>query len=86
MVVATGFDLLKALGLRGDEGDATGAVVMTAHLWIVLVIGFVVSFIVALGVVAWFMNWVRARGFIPFAIYRIVAGIVLLVLVSQGWR
>ena len=86
MVVATGFDLLKALGLRGDEGDATGAVVMTAHLWVVLAIGFVVSFIVALGVVAWFMNWVRARGFVPFAIYRIVAGIVLLVLVAQGWR
>ena len=86
MVVATGFDLLKALGLRGDEGGTTGAVVMTAHLWIVLAIGFVVSFIVALGVVAWFMNWVRARGFIPFAIYRIVAGIVLLLLVARGWR
>ncbi len=86
MVVATGFDLLKALGLRGDEGDATGAVVMTAHSWIVLAIGFVVSFIVALGVVAWFMNWVRARGFVPFAIYRIVAGVVLLVLVARGWR
>lgn len=86
MVAATGFDLLKALGLRGNEGDATGAVVMNTHAWIVLAIGFVVSFIVALGVVAWFMNWVRARGFVPFAIYRIVAGIVLLVLVARGWR
>lgn len=86
MVAATGFDLLKALGLRGDEGDATGTVVMNSHAWIVLAIGFVVSFIVALGVVAWFMNWVRARGFVPFAIYRIVAGIVLLVLVARGWR
>lgn len=85
MVVATGFDLLKALGLRGDD-DGVGAVVMNAHAWIVLAIGFVVSFIVALGVVAWFMNWVRARGFIPFAIYRIVAGVVLLVLVARGWR
>ena len=87
MVAATGFDLLKALGLRGgSEGDATGAVVMNSHGWIVLAIGFVVSFVVALGVVAWFMNWVRARGFVPFAIYRIVAGIVLLVLVARGWR
>ena len=86
MVAATSFDLLKALGLRGDEGDATAAVVMDSHRWIVLAIGFVVSFIVALGVVAWFMNWVRARGFVPFAIYRIVAGIVLLVLVARGWR
>lgn len=86
MVVATGFDLLKALGLRGGEADATGTVVMNAHQWIVLAIGFVVSFIVALGVVAWFMNWVRARGFVPFAIYRIVAGVALLVLVARGWR
>jgi undecaprenyl-diphosphatase len=57
---------------------------MNAHNWIVLAIGFVVSFIVALGVVAWFMRWVRARGFVPFALYRIVAGIILLVLVARG--
>jgi undecaprenyl-diphosphatase len=42
----------------------------------------VVSFIVALGVVAWFMRWVRDRGFTPFAIYRIVLGIALLVLIG----
>ncbi|MDQ3626391.1 MAG: hypothetical protein M3372_04610, partial [Verrucomicrobiota bacterium] len=60
---------------------ALAPVVMTGHNWIVLAIGFAVSFIVALGVVAWFMNWVRARGFVPFAVYRIVAGIVLLGLV-----
>jgi undecaprenyl-diphosphatase len=58
---------------------------MTTHQWIVLAIGFVVSFVVALAVVAWFMRWVRARGFIPFAIYRIVAGIVLLIAVHRGF-
>ncbi len=57
---------------------------MTSHNWIVLAIGFVVSFIVALAVVAWFMRWVRARGFVPFAIYRIAAGIVVLVLIARG--
>ncbi len=86
MVVATGYDLLKAVLGSGDASDAAPAVTMTPHLWIVLAIGFVVSFIVALGVVAWFMNWVRARGFVPFAIYRIAAGIVLLLLVARGWR
>jgi len=50
----------------------------------VLGIGLVISFIVALGVVAWFMRWVRARGFAPFAIYRIVLGITLLVLIARG--
>lgn len=83
MVAATGYDLLKAIrpGSEGAGEAALAPVVMTGHNWIVLAIGFAVSFIVALGVVAWFMNWVRARGFVPFAVYRIVAGIVLLGLV-----
>jgi undecaprenyl-diphosphatase len=49
-----------------------------AHGWIVLAIGFVVSFIVAYGTVAWFMAYVRKRGFGPFAVYRIVLGILVL--------
>ena len=42
------------------------------------------SFFVALAVVAWFMNWVRARGFAPFAVYRIVLGLALLTLLMRG--
>jgi undecaprenyl pyrophosphate phosphatase UppP len=30
------------------------------------------------------MNWVRQRGFTPFAIYRIVVGIAVLVWVMKG--
>jgi undecaprenyl-diphosphatase len=45
---------------------------------VVLGIGFVVSFVVAYGVVAWFMNWVKERGFVPFAVYRIVLGTAVL--------
>jgi undecaprenyl-diphosphatase len=56
---------------------------VNTHQWIVLAIGFLVSFVVALGVVAWFMRWVRARGFAPFAIYRIVLGLVLLTLLTR---
>ncbi|MEY2482019.1 MAG: undecaprenyl-diphosphatase [Verrucomicrobiota bacterium] len=86
MVVATGYDLLKTI--RPHHGDAADVgiapLAMNAHGWIVVAIGFVVSFVVALGVVAWFMRWVRARGFAPFAIYRIVLGIVLLVLIARG--
>lgn len=86
MVVATGYDLLKTImPRRGDAADSGIApLAMNAHGWIVLAIGFAVSFVVALGVVAWFMRWVRARGFAPFAIYRIVLGIVLLVLIGRG--
>jgi undecaprenyl-diphosphatase len=86
MVVATGYDLLKTIMPGRDDAAEAGLapLAMTSHQWIVLAIGFVVSFIVALGVVAWFMRWVRARGFAPFAIYRIVFGIVLLVLIARG--
>ena len=30
------------------------------------------------------MNRVRARGFVPFAVYRIVLGVVLLTLLMRG--
>jgi undecaprenyl-diphosphatase len=35
-------------------------------------------------VVAWFMNWVRARGFAPFAIYRIILSVALMLLIASG--
>ena len=83
MVVATGFDFLKTVMPHHHEGDIA-PLAMNPHEWIVLVLGFVVSFFVALVVVAWFMNWVRARGFVPFAVYRIVLGIGLLTLLARG--
>ena len=80
MLAATGYDLLKEIHPSKAAGAATAAahVVMTGERWIVLVIGFVVSFIVALGVVEWFLLWVRKHGFTVFAVYRIVVGLVLL--------
>jgi undecaprenyl-diphosphatase len=51
---------------------------MGTERWIVLLIGIVVSFIVALGVVEWFLMWVRRHGLILFAVYRILLAIVLL--------
>jgi undecaprenyl-diphosphatase len=85
MVVATLYDLYKTLKPTRDtisEGNLAPLAV-DSHQWIVLAIGFIVSFIVAIGVVAWFMNWVRTRGFVPFAIYRIVLGVVLLFLLMR---
>lgn len=84
MAVATGFDLLRTIFPKSGADAELAPVVMTAHAWTVLAIGFVVSFVVALAVVAWFMNWVRARGFAPFAIYRIVVGVVVLVCAARG--
>ena len=76
MVVATCYDLLKSL--RGKGENAIGVSHIDAHGWVVLAIGFVVSFIVAYAAVAWFLAWVRRRGFGPFAIYRIVVGSAVL--------
>ena len=83
MAVATGYDFLKSVIPHHHEAEIA-PLTMTAHDWIVLAIGFVVSFFVALAVVAWFMNWVRARGFVPFAVYRILLGLGLLTLLIRG--
>jgi undecaprenyl-diphosphatase len=37
-------------------------------------LGFLVSFVVALVVIRWFISIVSRRGFAPFAWYRIVVG------------
>ncbi len=84
MVVATCYDLLKSL--MGKTENPIGVIVMDAHGWVVLGIGFVVSFVVAYGSVAWFMAYVRRRGFAPFAMYRIIVGIAVLVWASRLGR
>lgn len=76
MVVATCYDLLKSL--RGKGANPIGVSQIDPHGWLVLAIGFVVSFIVAYAAVAWFMGWVRKHGFAPFAVYRIILGALVL--------
>jgi undecaprenyl-diphosphatase len=79
MAAATVYDFYKTvIKHKGEGGQTLPPVTMDTQRWIVLGIGFVVSFVVALLVVHWFMGWVRKRGFTPFAIYRIVAGIGVL--------
>lgn len=70
MVAASSFKLLQYL-LKSE-------VSIQSEQWITLGIGFITSFFVALAVIAWFMQWVKARGFVPFAIYRIITGALLL--------
>lgn len=80
MIAATGWDLVKEIHPSKVAGGAAAAhVVMNSERWIVLLIGTGVSFIVALGVVEWFLYWVRKHGFTMFAIYRILLGGALLI-------
>jgi undecaprenyl-diphosphatase len=76
MIAATIWDLKKEVF---PSHGAAAHVVMTGDSWIILIIGFVVSFVVALGVVEWFLFWVRKHGFTLFAIYRILLGGALLI-------
>ena len=85
MAAATVYDFYKTVIRHKGEGGATlPPVVMNNERWAVLGIGFVVSFVVALLVVHWFMGWVRRRGFTPFAVYRIAAGIGVLAWAFYG--
>lgn len=68
MLGATTLELIK----KGDQ-VATAAVG-----WGSIALGFIVSFLVALLVIRWFVGLVSRRGFAPFAWYRIVAGVCAL--------
>jgi undecaprenyl-diphosphatase len=81
MAAATGYTLLKSVMGKGE--NPIGVSQIDPHGWVVLAIGFVVSFLVAYAAVAWFMAWVRKHGFAPFAVYRIVVGILVLLFAAR---
>jgi undecaprenyl-diphosphatase len=81
MIAATGYTLLKSVMGKGE--NPIGVSQITSNQWLLLAIGFVVSYLVAYASVAFFMAWVRKRGFVPFAVYRIVVGILVLVFAAR---
>jgi undecaprenyl-diphosphatase len=81
MVAATGYTLFKSVMGKGE--NPIGVSQIDAHGWIVLAIGFVVSYIVAYASVAWFMGYVRKHGFVPFAVYRIIVGALVLAFAAR---
>ncbi|MEO7062509.1 MAG: undecaprenyl-diphosphate phosphatase [Dokdonella sp.] len=74
MFAASGYELLKTL--RSAEGIHED--------WVALVLAFVVSLITAFVAVKWLLGYIRSHRFTPFAMYRIVLGIVLLVALPAG--
>jgi undecaprenyl-diphosphatase len=73
MAAATGYKLLK--GYRNFSSDDIK----------LLVIGNVVAFIVALLAIKFFIRFLQKRGFKIFGYYRIVVGIILLLLMITGY-
>ena len=84
MAAATGYDLLKSA--LGKGPNPIGVSAIDGHGWVVLSIGFVASFVVAYATVAWFMAWVRRRGFVPFAVYRVAVGALVLAFATHLGR
>ncbi len=81
MIAATGYTLFKSVMGKGE--NPIGVSQIDAHGWIVLAIGFVVSYLVAYASVAWFMAYVRKHGFVPFAIYRLIVGTLVLMFAAR---
>jgi len=71
MFVATGYELFKS------------SVTMKESEWTLLIIGLVVAFLTALVAVKVFVHWLTKYGFKHFGYYRIIVGIVFLILSYQ---
>ncbi len=73
MFAASGYELLKQFK-AGDVNED----------WTALVIAFVVSTITAFVAVKWLLGYIRSHTFTPFAIYRIIVGAALLLLMPNA--
>lgn len=58
-----------------------GGLAFSLYQWIVMLVGTVVSFIVAYIVIAFFMSYIKKRKLAPFAYYRIILGIIVLLFI-----
>lgn len=77
MAAATGYKLLKTLTTHPE-------ILKDKHNLMLLGIGNVVAFIVALLAVKFFIGYLQKHGFKIFGWYRIVVGIIVLILLQQG--
>lgn len=79
MAAATALDVLQLF--FGDEADASWA---TTDNLLMLALGCVVAFIVALLAMKWFVDFLAKYGFKAFGVYRIIVGVIILALLWSG--
>lgn len=72
MCAATGYKLLKGVGS------------FTSHEILLLSAGNIVAFLVAVIAIKFFIAFLQKNGFVLFGWYRIITGILLLILIAQG--
>ena len=58
--------------------------IMNITLWVTLIIGFIVAFLVSIVVMERFVTYLKKRPMRVFAVYRIAIGIIFLILMSCG--
>ncbi|MDH3746002.1 MAG: undecaprenyl-diphosphate phosphatase [Acidobacteriota bacterium] len=63
-----------------------GGTPFSGNGYFLLLVGFAVSAISSYLTIGWLLSWVRRKSLTPFAVYRIVLGIVILTLVATGAR
>jgi undecaprenyl-diphosphatase len=73
MFAASGYELLKQVKAGAGHED-----------WGALAVAFVVSMVTAFVAVKWLLGYIRTHRFTPFALYRIVFGVLLLVAMPGG--
>jgi undecaprenyl-diphosphatase len=71
-VFGSGFYKLKDIG----DGHATA--------WGPTILATAVAFVVGYAVIAWLMAYIKKRSFMPFVVYRIALGVLVLVMVYTG--
>jgi undecaprenyl-diphosphatase len=49
--------------------------------WVLLAIGFVIAFVVALATMKWFLHFIERYTFTPFGVYRVIVALILSFLV-----
>ncbi len=79
MAAATGLDVLEVFFAK--EGNTDWA---TGDNLAMLALGCVVAFIVALLAMKWFVAFLTKYGFKAFGVYRIIVGVLILVLLLSG--
>jgi len=75
------YELVNALRGEGDVGS--GAVVMPFGL-AETALATIVAFVVGYAVIAFLMRWLQTRSFLPFVVYRVALGGVLMVLLATN--
>ncbi|HEX5653860.1 MAG TPA: undecaprenyl-diphosphate phosphatase [Chitinophagaceae bacterium] len=85
MFAATAYSLfLKDWGAPGLEKKGIEIIMATRENTMAFIVGNIVAFIVAILAIRFFITYLKLYGFRVFGIYRILAGILLMILLATG--